>query len=112
MLFDVLTNLLNFPNLPFMYNGYLRCFFNFAYSEHYISSEKFLYRDIFFGSLINWEETFQQFPLFLKFLSSSLIFSHFLGSQTPSVDDNSEDEWLNPLSSWSGRLLGRGSKAN
>ena len=26
----------------------------------------------------------------------SLIFSHFLGSQTPSKEDNSEDEWLEP----------------
>ena len=32
-----------------------------------------------------------------RLLSFSLIFSHFLTSQTPSEDDNSEDEWLNPL---------------
>ena len=31
-------------------------------------------------------------------LSFSLIFSHFLGNQTPSEDDNSEDERLKPLS--------------
>ena len=29
--------------------------------------------------------------------SFSLIFFSFLTSQTPSEDDNSEDEWLNPL---------------
>ena len=49
LLFDVLTIIMIFPNLPFMYNGYLRCFCNFAYSENYISSEKFLYRDLFFA---------------------------------------------------------------
>ena len=86
-LFMLLFDFLNFcssfwflPNLPFMYNGYLRCFFcNFSHSEHYLSSEKLLYRgSYFFGSLINWAGTFQQFPLFLQFLSSSLIFSQFL----------------------------------
>ena len=34
----------------------------------------------------------------------SLIFSHFLGNQTP----YSEDERLEPLLPWSGRLLGKG----
>ena len=34
------------------------------------------------------------FPALSQF---SLIFSHSLGSQTPSEDDNSEDEWLEPL---------------
>ena len=42
LLFDILTIFVIFPNLPFMYNGYLRCFCNFAYFEHHISSDKFL----------------------------------------------------------------------
>ena len=33
-----------------------------------------------------------------RFLSLSLIFSYFFTIQTPSEDDNSEDEWLEPLS--------------
>ena len=62
-----------------------------------------------FGSLINWAGTFQQFPLFLQFLSSSLIFSHFLGSQTPSEDYNSEDEWLaKPPYSLEWKAIGQG----
>ena len=32
-----------------------------------------------------------------RFLSFYLIFSHFLTIQTPSKDDISEDEWINPL---------------
>ena len=30
-------------------------------------------------------------------LASSFIFLHFLTGQTPSEDDNLEDEWLEPL---------------
>ena len=42
--------------------------------------------------LFGWEafSTSRSFPV-------SLIFSHFLGSQTPSEDGNSEDEWLETL---------------
>ena len=38
-------------------------------------------------------ELVEQAPVFFSF---SLIFFSFLTSQTPSEDDNSEDEWLNP----------------
>ena len=40
-----------------------------------------------------WRQAFSSSCSF----SFSLIFSHFLGSQTPSEDDNLEDEWLETL---------------
>ena len=43
-----------------------------------------------FGSSIKWLIK----RSFSEFLSFFLTFSHFLSSQTPSEDDNSEDEWL------------------
>ena len=49
---------------------------------------------------------------YFPFLSLSPIFSHFLGSQTPSEDDNSEDEWLDTLPSSRRRLLGAGFEGN
>ena len=44
------------------------------------------------------------------FLSSLSSFSHFLGCQTPSNDDNLEDEQLKSFPPSSGRLLGVGSE--
>ena len=49
------------------------------------------------------------FHFSFSFLSSLSSFSHFLGCQTPSKDDNLEDERLKPLPSLSKRLLGEGS---
>ena len=45
-------------------------------------------------------------PSLFHFLSFSLTFSPFLTSQTPSEDDNSEDEQLKPFFPWRRRLLG------
>ena len=45
--------------------------------------------------------------LFFSLSHFSLIFLHFLIGQTPSEDDNSEDEWLEPLTPSRRRLLGK-----
>ena len=48
-------------------------------------------------SFFFWQEAFSSLAFFPLLLLSPL-FSQFLGSQTPSEDDNSEDEWLETLS--------------
>ena len=70
-------------------------FCNFAWLGQYISScivikENFLLSNKIGGKL-------SAFPLFLLFSTLSLIFSPFLGCQTPSKDDNLEDERLKPF---------------
>ena len=51
---------------------------------------------------------FSAFPLLFFFLYFPSIFSPFLTSQTPSKDDNSEDERLEPLSSLEWKGTGQG----
>ena len=51
--------------------------------QHFVTIELFIIE--LGGKLV------EQAPIFFPF------FSHFLTSQTPFEDDNSEDEWLNPL---------------
>ena len=96
-----------FALLPFCYNFLflpilslvipfdIGSFCNFAWLGQYISSwtvieEKFLLSNKIGGKL-------SAFPLFLLFSPLSLIFAPFLGCQTPSKDDNLEDEQLKPF---------------
>ena len=55
-----------------------------------VTSSPSLIKFIFCGKLLALHPLF----LFSHFLLFSLIFSHFIGSKTPSKDDNLEYEWL------------------
>ena len=57
----------------------------------------------------NFNLSARSFSFCFSFLSSLSSFSHFLGCQTPSKDDNLEDERLKPLPPSSKRLLVVGS---
>ena len=62
--------------------------------EHYIIQTNLVQGRLFSSNKI----LSGNFPALSQLLSFSLLFSHFLGSQTPFEDDNSEDEWLETLS--------------
>ena len=70
-------------------------FCNFAWLGKYISSCTIIKENFMLSNKIGGK--LSAFPLFLLFSPLSLIFSLFLGCQTPSKDDNLEDERIKPL---------------
>ena len=70
--------------------------FGFLYFSLVMSIYKPQYVSITNQSIKLTGEAFSS-PAFLNFSPFSLIFLALLGSQTPSEDDNSEDEWLKPF---------------
>ena len=98
LLFDAVTFLLQFfvPSRFISCNSFWFWFFcNFPYSEQYISLSQALYKSITSCNkfLARKLSALPSRLLLLHFLS---FFSHFLGNQTPSKDDNLEDERLKP----------------
>ena len=72
-------------------------FGNFLYTEHlYKPQSSFVLFNHFCNKFFG--RSFQLSRVFHFLLHFPSFSWHFLGRQTPSEDDNSEDEWLKPLS--------------
>ena len=72
----------------FCHFGNLHCF------GWYIMPKQHFVKTVFVFLLNFWKACQTSSRLLFIFLSFSF---HFITSKTPSEDDNSEDEWLNPL---------------
>ena len=106
MLLPFCYNFLFLPILSLVIAFDFGSFCNFAWLGQYISSCTLIKDN--FCSIIKIGGKLSAFPLFLFFPPLSLIFSPFLGCQTPSKDDNLVDERLKPFPPCGGRLLGTG----